>query len=378
MWFKKDSLAIGEQLAPYRACFSKPKWGHFQTYINGLILGDDGDKNVMDIAGFALDGKSQSSLNRFLHRSGPAVRAADRLRLKMSMSGRKGGCLIIDDTLIEKTGKHMEGAGFMFDHCQNRNVWSHNFVNCVWSDGTRTVPLTFRTYLKDDVARKMNRPFRTKVELAIQLIEEAKCWSEPEFVLFDAWFGANELLESVQAMKLRFICEAKSNRLIMFQGQLLQVAKVFPMLNANAFRRIDNYYLDGYDRCCEIITELKTGLKVKVVFITDGKHFRTLISDALEMSAEDIVEKYKVRWNIEVFYRDCKQHLGMGEYQVRGIDVGVIHLLLVFLAYTILKGVAGMSKFKRMFDGGTAIGTICQTLKRLALQRLICNARWAG
>ncbi|MCE5296215.1 MAG: hypothetical protein LLG16_03825 [Euryarchaeota archaeon] len=85
-----------------------------------------------------------------------------------------------------------------------------------------------------------------------------------------------------------------------------------------------------------------------------------------------------MRWNIEVFYRDCKQHLGMGDYQVRKIDVGVIHLLLVFLAYTILKGVAGMSKFKRLFDGVNAIGTMCQILKRRALQRLICNARWAG
>jgi len=308
------------------------------------------------------------------------MRSAGRtaLRLRMSMQGRKGGCLIIDDTLIEKTGRHMEGAGFIFDHCQGRNVWSHNFVNCVWSNGTDTVPLSFRTYLKDDVARKMNKTFRTKVELAVQLIEEVKCWTEPEFVLFDAWFGANELLESVLAMKLHFLCEAKSNRLIMFQGQLLQLAKVFPLLNANAFRKLDNYYLDGYDRCCEVETELKKGLKVKVIFITDGQHFRTLISDALEMSAEEMVEKYKVRWNIEVFYRDCKQHLGMGEYQVRKIDVGVIHLLLVFLAYTILKGVAGMSKFVRIFDGVYAIGTMCQTLKRLALENLVCNARWAG
>lgn len=60
---------------------SKPQWGDFQAYIGGLILRDDGDKNIMDIASFALDGKSQSSLNGFLHRSGNALRRADRLRL---------------------------------------------------------------------------------------------------------------------------------------------------------------------------------------------------------------------------------------------------------------------------------------------------------
>jgi hypothetical protein len=117
----------------------------------------------MDISSFALDGKSQSSLNRFLHRSGLAIRRAGRIRLQMAMQGKKGGSLIIDDTLIEKTGKHMEGAHYMFDHSQDRSIWSHNFVNCIWSDETETVPQSFRTYLKDDVAKKIGRPFQTKV-----------------------------------------------------------------------------------------------------------------------------------------------------------------------------------------------------------------------
>ncbi|QLH74476.1 MAG: hypothetical protein HPY73_02755 [Methanomassiliicoccales archaeon] len=64
----------------------------------------------------------------------------------------------------------MEGARFIFDRGQGRNIWSHNFVNCVWSDGTDTVPPSFRTYLKDNVAKKMNGMYRMKVEKAIQLI----------------------------------------------------------------------------------------------------------------------------------------------------------------------------------------------------------------
>lgn len=174
MYFEKDSLAISEMLAPFRACFSKPQWEHFKTYVSGLILGDDGDKNIMDISSFSLDGKSQSSLNRFLHRSGEAVRRADRLRPETAMRGRKGGCLIIDDTLIEKTGREMEGAGWLYDHCQGRTVWSHNFVNCVWSDGTDTASMTFGTYMKEEIAEKLGRPFRTKIEPAMRLVKEAE------------------------------------------------------------------------------------------------------------------------------------------------------------------------------------------------------------
>lgn len=36
--------------------------------------------------------------------------------------GRSGGVLVIDDTLIEKSGREMEGTGYLYDHSQHRNV----------------------------------------------------------------------------------------------------------------------------------------------------------------------------------------------------------------------------------------------------------------
>jgi len=54
----------------------------------------------------------------------------------------------------------------------------------------------------------------------------------------------------------------------------------------------------------------------------------------------------------------------MGEYQVRKIDVGVIHLLLVILAYTILKGIARSRSFQNIFKGADAVGSMCEALKR--------------
>lgn len=57
------------------------------------------------------------------------------------------------------------------------------------------------------------------------------------------------------------------------------------------------------------------------------------MTNALDMDVLDVMDSYKRRWVIEVYYRDCKQCLGMGEYQVRSIDVGVIHPLLSNLAY---------------------------------------------
>ncbi len=51
-----------------------------------------------------------------------------------------------------------------------------------------------------------------------------------------------------------------------------------------------------------------------------------------------------------MFYRDCKQHFGMGEYQTRKLAAVVKHLHLVFLVYTLLKNVwysPVLEKFQR-------------------------------
>jgi len=66
MFFTKDTNLFGKRLEAFKPCFSKPQWMHFKTYLHGLLLGEKGEKNIEDIAGNVLDGKHQSSLNRFL------------------------------------------------------------------------------------------------------------------------------------------------------------------------------------------------------------------------------------------------------------------------------------------------------------------------
>ena len=66
----------------------------------------------------------------------------------------------------------------------------------------------------------------------------------------------------------------------------------------------------------------------------DGFHF--YVSNRLEWSNRRVVEAYKVRQSIEVFYRDVKQNLGLEEYQVRKGRGAIIHWHLVFTAYTLL------------------------------------------
>ncbi len=110
MLFRTADMPLSSTLDKYRACFSKPQFRHFKTFMSGLMLNGKNEKNIMDISSSALDGRSQSCLNRFLHGSKWSSSALDHIRLDMYAKGKEGGVLIIDDTLIEKSGRSMEGA----------------------------------------------------------------------------------------------------------------------------------------------------------------------------------------------------------------------------------------------------------------------------
>ena len=107
MFFTNNTNLFCKRLDVFRKCFSKPQWTHFKIYIHGLFLGEKGEKNIEDIASNVLDGKDQSSLNRFLTRSRWGIKKLNAIRLKESIHDRKGGVIVLDDMLIEKFGKLM-------------------------------------------------------------------------------------------------------------------------------------------------------------------------------------------------------------------------------------------------------------------------------
>lgn len=374
MVFNVSSFPLLGPLGKYRSCMSKPQFRHMVTFIAGLLLNGKGEKNIMDIASNALGGRSQSSLNRFLHRR-QWPEAVDRLRLDEHARGRKGGVLVLDDTLIEKAGREMEGTGWLFDHSQNRSVWCHCYVTSMYSDGDERVPMHLEPYVKEEACPSLKRKFRTKNELAVRLVDQATEYVRPKVVVFDSWYGSQELMKHLVSRGLKFVTESKSNRKVLEGEEKVQVRE-YLACHLREFERIKKPSTE-YRFAHELVSEVTGGITVKFVFLKkrkDDDHALVLMTNALDTEADEVIRSYKRRWDIEVYYRDCKQHLGMGEYQVRSIDVGVIHLLLVNLVYTLLKSIACSRLYADILDGAKTIGAMCEALKRFMAVRL--NGSW--
>ena len=238
MFFTKNIDIFSTTLKNYRSCFSKPQWNHFTTYMHGLLLGERGEKNIQDIAGNELGGRHQSSLNRFLTRHKWDVQRMNALRLQQHLSNRHGGVLIVDDTLIEKSGVHMDGVGFLFDHCRGKSVRCHDIVSIYYQHNDQQVPLYFTLYVKEELTNQMDIWFKTKIQIALDLLRMSLVQVHPEVVVFDAWYMSKELVDFVCCRGLIWVSSAKSNRLIQENDTWTSVSTYAKSLSKQVFTRI--------------------------------------------------------------------------------------------------------------------------------------------
>ena len=382
MFFTKEVDTFSTALDVYRPCFTKPQWNHFNTYLSGLFLGEKGEKNIQDIAGNLLDGGHQSSLNRFITKHRWDLRQFNELRLRECLHDRKGGILSLDDTLIEKTGKTMGGVGFLYDSSQKKNVLCHDIVSTFYRTSTEQLPLYFEPYVKQEVADVTGKWFRTKIQIAMDLLRQSLAQVNPAAIVFDEWYMCHELTEFINNHGLTWVSQAKTNRCIQVSEEWIGLARYAQSLPSNAFTRVNATVEEKrFKWFFETTVVMKNVGVVKLVVLKQRKNSRKhtfLVSNTTSLHGMQVLEYYKKRWAIEVFHRDCKKHLGLGEYQVRRLDAVVIHLHLVFLAYTLLKNVRSNPVLAAIVAGTKSVGAACQRLKRWMLDRLKGMARPAS
>ena len=65
-------------------------------------------------------------------------------------------------------------------------------------------------------------------------------------------------------------------------------------------------------------------------------NWNILMTTDTSMSFVKCLEIYQIRWNIEVVFKECKQHLGLEDCQSRDFDSQIADITLCFLIHAIL------------------------------------------
>ena len=380
MRFRNARQDVQFILSWFQEAFSSPSFKLFSSFILGFIqLGKEGHTSsmVQSLARSFLF-RSLSSFTRFLGKNAWAVDEVLALALQkffhtLKIQARSIVFLLLDDTIIKKTGKKIPGCGWYKDHAQNlANVFGHQWVLAALLYKQALMPLASRLYHPKG-AKGCGR-FQTKVTLAKKIFQHVHLPRPCKlYVLADSWYWSKELALTCRNYGYHMISQLKSNSVVWVKGTRTPVAQLAS--RTSAFREV-SIFLYGKNKSLKIakfIAVVKGLGPVAVVIVKEKrKKIRYLISTNFLLPALEVVKFYAHRWKIEQMIKDLKQRLGLGDYQVRNLQAIQRHVTLVLLSYftLVLLKILQWSKDKSI-SLALSIGFLAlQVRKQILIERI--------
>lgn len=370
---------VGFGLSAFRNVFSRPQLRHFANYLTGLMVcAKRTVKGINDNFPAHLD---QSALNHFLTDSSWSDDELDETRYELINTrlrelGFEDGVLIVDDTIAHKTGKQMEGVGVHFDVAQGRFTLGHQLVTTHYARGWASVPLDFEIYINRD---KAEEGFKTKLDLAKELIQKAVDRNVPfSSVAFDAWYFNHEMTSFIEGLGKDWVASCKGNRQILVGRRKVPLSEWVKGLSKNLFRPMKFKRADGSTKIYyvyeKVVTLAKHHQRVKV-FVTyedlDGEP-SFFCTNRLDWGKGEALRRYAKRWEIDAFYRDAKQNLGLEDYELRKLRGVRRHLTMVFIAHALLElGLKRNATLGKLAACMETVGAKCRRARAEVLQSLI-------
>lgn len=373
---------LRQYLQSFQALFSRPQYKHFVTVLMGLLLGEAG--HTLSHLHRAVSGKkSLSSLSRFLSeapwnhqyvnqynfsrfcRLMQAKIDEERQRKfaelkKQKKRGRRPvpfvtGYLIGDDsTMFKPKGVKMQGIGKHHSTTHDTQVIGHSLVQCLYTVLGRSCPLEPLLYRQKKTAEKEEVPFVSKIDLMIQQIRNFVTPSGTEtHILLDSWYNCKAIWKAARDRKFKITTGIRRNR------SLRVSCEVTPdTLKGWKWQRLDDYAASlpesAYQQCFSprnpgkkvyvhvVDTRVRKLYRCKVIIVRKSLNdplsaVRFWVTSDLEADAQTCLNVISIRWEIEVFFEDMKELLGIDQYQLMTTTALLRYWTLCWIAFSFLE-----------------------------------------
>lgn len=274
-------------------------------------------------------------------------------------------CLIVDDTDLPKTGRHIELIGKVFSHVTRQSILAFKGLFLGYHDGKSFFSLDFSLHgeegknkkkpyglttkqLKSRYSKRRAKNsfgdkrkeeyFTSKIQNMIEMVRTAiSNGIRFDYLLVDSWFTCFALVKFIKAR--RFGCHllgmAKMGKTrYLFNGKKL-TAKEIVDCQRKAKRLKRSKQLMCY--FSEAVVEFN-GIRVKLLFCKTSRKgkWRVLLTTDLALNFEKAYKIYSIRWSVEVFFKESKQYLGLGKCQSQDFDAQIANTTICMIQYNLL------------------------------------------
>ncbi len=305
---------------------------------------------------------------------------------------------VLDDTIKIRSGKKMPGVSSHFDHTTGRHVMGQQVLTLGLSCAEGFVPIDSELFTGQTNVQGLPTPFKdgrsiaavrhraavsqTKPEMARAMIARAqRAGIDAQYLLADAWFGTKPMIAMADDALLTSIVRMKKNKM-KYRHSLHMPDKVvckemdLCALYQSAVRgQWEKIPGQPYQSKTVVVDlnlngpkdEVARWIKVRLLFVQGvpdsdkaqpGKHdWCVFLTTDPQLAPQRMLELYAMRWAIEVYFKESKQHLGFLKEQARhyACYVASIHLTAIrFCLLVIAKqqhGASGVAQMRQLIVG---------------------------
>ena len=324
---------LDELLGNYRSAFPEIRqFRHFSELISALNISEK--RSVAHLNSIVSDHVNQSNMNRFLE-SKFDRELIFRRNIDLINSIEKDGVLAIDDTIVEKTGKHIEGTSWIFDHSVGKNVFGMQLATCTFSGEYGFYPISADIYrrLESLEQEKKGEEYITKIDMQVKTIE--KCISAGlnfHTVVGDIWYFTKDMTGFLSSNNLNWVFQSKGNRKIKVKGRWTTLNHVPLSYPDSVTMKISGNIYSTW----EIYGKMPGIGSVKAIISEGINGKRYYVTNCIKWGTRRILETYLQRWDIEVMHRDFKQD-GLGHIFLRKLCKTDLYLRLIVTGRVLLE-----------------------------------------
>jgi hypothetical protein len=282
----------------------------------------------------------------------PLVADADRLTFA------------VDDTPTERYGRKVQGAGVHHNPTPGPAggpfVYGHVWVvlgllarHPVW--GIAALPLLARLYVRQEdlagIAPKHRPAFRTKLELAVELVRWAVAWlghlGKPVWVVADGAYAKAAFLKPLRALAVTVVSRLRKDSALwtvpgprvphrrgpnrIYGEQKIDLAKRAGQRRGWAAGTFDLYGKPTAKKYKTFVATWRpAGGAIRVVLVDEPKGWVAFFCTDPAATVADILGTVAGRFRLEITFRDLKEVVGAGQQQVRFVraSIGAFHVCL--------------------------------------------------
>jgi hypothetical protein len=204
----------------------------------------------------------------------------------------------------------------------------------------------------------------SKVQSVINMLTRAvKRGFEFDYVLFDSWFFSKEILARIESFRtkgIKLIAMVKMGKNLYrdcLSGKEMDAATLRKWYQNKGKKTRSRKFNASYIK----VPVWYDNRRVNLFFVKlgSGSKWKAFITNDLEIGFNKLMETYHIRWSIEIFFKDAKQHLQLGKCQCNNFDSQIGATTLAMMQYIMLL------LYKQMHYG-QSIGSIFDLLSSQA------------